>query len=119
MVAGSQVAVRQGGDLWTAEIAIPRNIGFGFGQEIRAEGKPPKTGLTLEPGRVIGLDVRLNKLGGIPDPIGDRDVLVGQWASLTELMDFLDLTLTKPGKAAPEQEREPSICDSVAALTGQ
>ena len=95
-VVGSRVAVRQHEELWTAEIAIPRKIGFGYGAEIRAEGLLPKRGLRLEQGQVIGLDVRLNKLGGTPEPIFDNDVLIGRWASLTELMDFLDLTLVEP-----------------------
>jgi hypothetical protein len=117
VVPGSRVAVSLVGDLWTAEIAIPKNIGLGFGQEIRAEGKPPKMGLSLEQGRVIGLDVRLNKLGGIPDPNSDDGVLIGQWASLTELLDFLDLTLTREKRR--REEPEPSLCDLGVALTGQ
>jgi hypothetical protein len=109
IVPDSQVAVRNDGALWTAEIAIPREIGFGFGSEIRAEGLPPKTGLTLEPGRVIGLDVRLNRLVSIPDSNADNGVLIGKWASLTELLEFLDLTLGK--RKATEEEPLPSTCN--------
>jgi hypothetical protein len=109
LVPDSQVAVRNDGDLWTAEIAIPREIGFGSGQEIRTEGAPPKTGLTLERGRVIGLDVRLDRLGSVPDPDTDDGVLVGVWASLTELLEFVDLTLGK--RKAAEEESLPSVCD--------
>jgi hypothetical protein len=109
IVPDSQVAVRNDGALWTAEIAIPREIGFGSGQEIRAEGALPKTGLTLERGRVIGLDVRLDRLGSVPDPDTDDGVLVGVWASLTELLEFVDLTLGK--RKAAEEESLPSVCD--------
>jgi Ca2+-binding RTX toxin-like protein len=40
------------------------------------------------------LNLRLNKLGSMPDLNSDNGVLLGQWASLTELLNFVDLTLT-------------------------
>jgi hypothetical protein len=109
-IPDSQVAVGQDGTLWTVEIAIPRQIGFGFGQDIRAEGVPSKTGLTLVPGHVVGLNVRLNNVGRIADPNADNLVLVGEWASLTELLEFLDLTLGKRKRTV--EEPLPSVCDS-------
>ena len=42
--------------------------------------------------------MRLNKSGDMPDPDVDNGVLLGEWASLTELLDFVDLTLTKFGR---------------------
>jgi hypothetical protein len=117
IVPDSQVAVSHGGDLWAVEIAIPRQIGFGFGQDIRAEGVPPKSGLTLEPGRVIGVDVRLNDLKRTSDPNADNGVLVGEWASLTELLEFVDLTLGK--RKVTKEEPQPSVCDPLASQAEQ
>ena len=108
-IPGSQVAATFDGGRWTVEIAIPRELGFGFGQEIRFEGAQPETGLTLEPGQVIGINVRLNDVGRIDPFFADLAVLIEEWASLTELQEFLDLTLGN--RKQRTEEPQPSICD--------
>jgi len=109
-VPGSQVAVGLVGTVWNVEIAIPRQIGFGYGQDIRAEGVPPKTGLRLEPGRVIGVNVRLNDVGRIDADFADDALLIGEWASLTELLEFVDLPLGKRKRSA--EAPFSSVCDA-------
>lgn len=104
-VPGSEVAVVEGGGVWSAEIRIPPILGFGFGLDIPA-GAPVKSGINLAPGQVIGLNVRVNKIGGGSDP---RDGLgpLPPWASLTELFHFLDLTLDY--RFAATEARAPSL----------
>jgi uncharacterized repeat protein (TIGR01451 family) len=91
VVPGSRVAVLKAGPWWTVEIKVPSSIGYGYGAEIREAGMAAKTGLTLEGGQTIGIDVRLDRFGQPPD-LGAGDP-GARWASLTELLHFLDLTL--------------------------
>lgn len=93
-VPGAEVAATTV-DGWTSiEIRIPRELGYGFGLEQIHEKKPLVRGLTLEPDRVIGMNILLSRLNAAPN-VNVDSVLALPMVGLTDIVEFLDLVLTR------------------------
>jgi len=98
-VAGGRVDSWQSGERWRIRVLIPAALGAGTGRCHVPHDARPAAGLTLEPGRVIGVNFTARALGA-PDDDGsyalDGEFSAG-WSAVYELHRFYDAELVPGG----------------------
>ncbi len=75
--------------LW---LAIPAELGGGTASCHLREDRVPGKGLTLKPGRILGLNFTIHPLGNAPEETGE---FTGQWSTMFETHGFYDAALTE------------------------
>lgn len=90
-----KVVAGKTGSTHIIEAAVPRQLGPGFGYS-----GPGAQGLTLAPGRVLGLDMVLCETTGGSDP---NDRFSGRKAYLSEPHTYVDVALSGSGEPEPAE----------------
>jgi len=93
-IPGSLVASRYSGGIYSTEIYIPRTLpaGAAYTWYPPGESTPVVDGLTLEPGRVIGLNITFSNSSG-----SDGSEYSGTWTGLFETHSLVDFILQEYG----------------------
>lgn len=107
-VAGSRVDSWQSGERWRIRVEIPAALGPGTTRCHVPSTARPARGLTLEPGRMLGVNFTARSLDATKgdaqreskgDPERDREgEFSGDWAAVYELHRFYDARLVPAGK---------------------
>jgi hypothetical protein len=102
-IAGAQVATTFTGGVYRTEVFLPTVLpgGAAYTWYPAGPGTPTTQGLTLENGRVIGLNVTMSHYDS-----ADNSEFSGGWTSLFETHSYVDFTLSGPVAAVPDRSGE-------------